>query len=128
MLFDFLTLGLGALSRKIKNDKNYAEGKRILEERAKKPIWQQARENNSMIEINGKTFMFLTPHEIYINEKFWDSGLPLDDFLLKFYKENNKVFFNEFVRLIDKDGNEKMISSLYVSDLYYNSLNKKEKK
>lgn len=128
MLFDFLTLGLGALSRKIKNDKNYAEGKRILEERAKKPIWQQARENNSMIEINGKTFMFLTPHEIYINEKFWDSELPLDDFLLKFYKENNKVFFNEFVRLIDKEGNEKMISSLYVSDLYYNSLKKKEKK
>lgn len=128
MLFDFLTLGLGALSRKFKYDKNYAEGKRILEERAKKPIWQQARENNSMIEINGKTFMFLTPHEIYINEKFWDSELPLDDFLLKFYKENNKVFFNEFVRLIDKDGNEKMISSLYVSDLYYNSLKKKEKK
>ena len=29
MLFDFLTLGLGALSRKIKDDKNYAEGKRI---------------------------------------------------------------------------------------------------
>ena len=128
MLFDFLTLGLGALSRKIKNDKNYAEGKRILEERAKKPIWQPARENNSMIEINGKTFMFLTPHEIYIKEKFCDSGLPLDDFLLKFYKENNKVFFNEFVRLIDKEGNEKMISSLYVSDLYYNSLKKKEKK
>ena len=79
-------------------------------------------------EINGKTFMFLTPHEIYINEKFWDSGLSLDDFLLKFYKENNKVFFKEFVRLIDKEGNEKQISSLYVSDLYYNSLKKKEKK
>ena len=125
MLFEFLTLGFGALSRKIKDDKHYAEGKRILEERAKKPIWQQARENNSTIEINGNTFMFLTQHEIYINEKFWDSGLPLDDFLLKFYKENNKVFFKEFVRLIDKEGNEKQISNLYVSDLYYSSLKKK---
>lgn len=127
MLFEFLTLGFGALKQKLNNDKNYADGKRILEERAKKSVWQQARENNAMVEINGKTFMFLTPHEITLNEKFWESGLPLDDFLLKFYKENNKCFLNGFIRMIDKDGNEKMVSSLYVSDLYYNSLKKKEK-
>ena len=127
MLFEFLTLGFGALSRKIKDDKHYAEGKLILEERAKKPVWQQARENNSMIEINGKTFMILTPHDLYINEKFWDSELPLDDFLLKFYIENNKVFFKEFVRLIDKEGNEKQISSLYVSDLYDKAQKEKKK-
>ena len=63
--------------------------------------------------------MFLTPHEIFINEKYWDSGLELDDFLIKFYKDNRMVFFKEPVRLIDKAGKEHRISSLYVSDLYY---------
>lgn len=119
MIFDFIILGIGALSRKIKDDNMQAEGKRILEQRAKKPIWQQAKENNSMITINGHTHMFLTPHEIYINEKFWDSGMEMDEFLVKFYLENNKTFFKEFIRLIDKSGVEHTISSLYVSDLYY---------
>ena len=113
MIFDFIILGIGALSRKIKDDNmlmhfNFAVF-----------IWQQAKENNSMITINGHTHMFLTPHEIYINEKFWDSGMEMDDFLVKFYLENNKTFFKEFIRLIDKSGVEHTISSLYVSDLYY---------
>lgn len=128
MLFEFLTLGFGALKQKLNNDKNYAEGKRILEEREKKPVWQQARENPLSITINGKNYTFLTPHEITINEKFWESGLPLDDFLLKFYEDNHKCFLTGFIRMIDKDGNEKVVDSLYVSDLYHNSLNKKEKK
>lgn len=127
MLFEFLTLGFGALKQKLNNDKNYADGKRILEERAKKSVWQQARENCATAEINGKTFMFLTPHEITLNEKFWESELPLDDFLLKFYKDNHKCFLTGFMRMIDKEGNEKVVDSLYVSDLYYNSLKKKEK-
>ena len=110
MLFEFLTLGFGALKEKIKNDNHYANGKRILEEQSKQTVWQQAREH---------------PLSITINEKFWESGLPLDDFLIKFYEDNHKCFLTGFIRMIDKKGNEKVVDSLYVSDLYYNSLKKK---
>ena len=125
MLFEFLTLGFGALKEKIKNDNHYANGKRILEEQSKQTVWQQAREHPLSITINGKNFTFLTPHEISINEKFWESGLPLDDFLIKFYEDNHKCFLTGFIRMIDKKGNEKVVDSLYVSDLYYKSLKKK---
>lgn len=119
MIFDFIVLGIGVLSRRIKDCNMIDEGNKILKERKTKSIWQQAKENNSMVTINNNTYMFLTPHEIYINEKYWDSGLNLNDFLIKFYKDNRMAFFKEPVRLIDKSGKEHRISSLYVSDIYY---------
>lgn len=117
MFLDFLILGIGALGRAVKDEQNRIIGENILEQRAKKNIWQQAKESGSMVTINGHTHMFLTPREIFMNEKFWNSELSLEDFLVKFYIEN-KGFPVGFMRLIDRNGIAHQISSIFVSDLY----------
>ena len=123
MLFEILTLGIGALGRAIKKENHRQEGERILKERAKKPIWEQAKETCS-VTIAGKEYYFLTNHEIILNDEYWKSGLPMEEFLVKFYISKNKWFFPGFLRLIDKDGTEHMISGSDVSKMYYRKYDK----
>jgi len=123
MLFDILTLGISALCRSVKNENNRQKGEAILRERAKKPIWEQAKETH-MVSINGKEYYFITIHEIILNEEYWNSGLSMEDFLVKFYISKGKWFFPEPLRLFDKDGTVHHISGYDVLVMYYKKYDK----
>ena len=119
MLFDLLVLGIGALSRKIKDDNIRAEGYKHLKEREAKPVWEQAKEFSAMITINGIDHSFITPHEIYLNERYWNSGLSLDDFCVQFYIDHNEHWVSSIPRMFEKDGTYQMISEFDVVMLYH---------
>lgn len=118
MIFDMLVLGIGAIGRKIKDDNIKAEGKRVLKERESKSLWEQAKDSSAMITINGINHNFITPHEIYLNEKYWDSGMSLHDFCVKFYIDNNKCWVSSVPRLFEKDGTYQTVFSFNVVEWY----------
>lgn len=119
MLFDLLILSIGALSRKIKDDNIRAEGYRVLKERESKSVWEQAKEFSAGITINGIDHSFITPHEIYLNERYWQSGMPLKDFCVKFYIDHNEHWVSSVPRIFEKDGTYQMIFSFDVMEWYY---------
>ena len=118
MLFDLLVLGIGALSRKIKDDKIRTEGIRAIKEREAKPIWEQAKDFSTGITINGIDHSFITPHEIYLNERYWNSGMSLKDFCVKFYIDHNKHWVSSIPRMFEKDGTYQMVFSFEVMEWY----------
>ena len=119
MLFDLLVLGVGALSRKIKDDNIRAEGYRRLKEREAKPVWEQAKEYPLYITINGVEHSSITPHEIYLNKRYWISGLSLDDFCVQFYIDHDKHWVSSSPRMFEKDGTYKEVDSFDVLMLYH---------
>ena len=119
MLFDFLVLGIGALGRKIKDDNIRAGGYKKLKERELKSIWEQAKDFSAAITINGIEHRFITPHEIYLNERYWNSGKSLNDFCVEFYIDHDKHWVNSFPRMFEKDGTYKIIGSFDVLMLYH---------
>ena len=73
MIFDLFVLGVGALGRKIKDCNMMIEGNKILKDRESKSLWQQARENCSMITIRQSNQCTMVPETEYFSVLFVSS-------------------------------------------------------